>query len=109
MGRTFTQRREERRDRLVDRVQFLTNRMCRADVSEGAKRHATQERSALLWALEDIDRLTAIEGVIDDRGLSDGARVMAIEAICESRYRPTEADMDRTPQLARDHASITGD
>lgn len=101
MSRSFAQRREDRRDRIVERAQFLTNKMCRADISEGARSHATRERSALLWALEEIDRLTAIEDVLDDSALSEGARIVAIDAICEQRYRPTDADRQRTPQLAR--------
>jgi hypothetical protein len=99
--RSFAQRREDRRDRLVDRAQYLTNRMCNADISENAKAHVTRERSAILWALEEIDRLTAIEDVLDDAGLNEGAQLAAIDAICESRYRPTDADRERTPQLAR--------
>ena len=90
----------------MERVQFLTNKLCRPDLSEGARRHATMERSALMWALEEIDRLTAIEDVLDDEALPEGVALQQIESICEERYRPTDADIDRTPQLARDWARV---
>ena len=102
-GRSFTQRRLERRERIIERVQFLTNKMCRADISEGSKRHATMERSALLWALEDIERLDDIAEVLataDD----DTDAVDRINAVIESRDRPTDEDRARTPQLNRTDA-----
>lgn len=99
-GRSFTQRRIERRERIIDRVQFLVNKMCRADISETARSHATKERSALLWMLEEVDRLDEIADVlamVDD----DTEAVDKINAVIEGRNRPTDEDRARTPQLNR--------
>lgn len=38
---------------------------------------------------------------MSDASLTDGQKSMAIDAICESRYRPTTEDLARTPALAR--------
>lgn len=98
--RSFAKRREERYDRLVDRAQWLSNRLCRPELTDGQRRQTTTERSAVLWALEEIDRLDEIEDVLDS-SLSEGEQLLRIETICESRTRPTDADRQRTPQLAR--------
>lgn len=98
--RSFARRRHDRRERVIERVQFLTNKMCRADISENARSHATRERSALLWMLEEMDRLDEIADVLT-RESDDAAAVDQINAIIETRDRPTDDDRARTPQLAR--------
>ena len=100
MSRSFMRRRNDRYDRLVERAQYLTNRMCRADITEAARSHATRERSALLWVLEEVDRLDQVEDTLGAAVFTEGDKLHRIEAICESRHRPTEADLARTPQLA---------
>ena len=99
-NRSFAKRRQERRERVVERIQFLVNKMCRADISENARSHATRERSALAWMLEEMDRLDEIAAVLSATTDNDEA-IDQIVAIIESRERPTDEDRERTPQLAR--------
>lgn len=100
MSRTFAARRRERQERIVERVQWLSNKLCRPDLSEGQRRHATSERSALWWALEELARLDAIEEALETHA-DDSHAIEAITMIMDARSRPTEEDMARAPQLAR--------
>jgi hypothetical protein len=97
--RSFRQRRFDRAERLLYRAEFLERRI--AQEPEAVRSHDKQERSALLWALEEIGRLDEIENILDDASLSEGQRVLMIGAVCESRYRPTDDDVARTRQLQR--------
>lgn len=102
MSRSFAVRREQRRERIVERVQWLVNKLCKPEISEGARRHALSERSALMWALEEIDRLDEIEDIINS-DTTDARAVAKIGIIVDSRHKPTEDDRSRTPQLGRQH------
>ena len=73
-------------------------------VNDGAKRSRDQaELSALLWALEELARLDAIARVLQDDDKLPGAvqKVIAIGSILDARHEPTDADLARTPALAR--------
>lgn len=102
--RTFTRRRADRIERIERRIEFLSERLRQYPGDTPTAAHVRKERSALQWALEDIERMNKIEAALAEH--ADAADIiMAIEAICESRRRPTEEDMERTPALARQYGA----
>lgn len=100
MSRTFALRRDQRRDRLIERVEFLVRKICDANTSEGAARHARMERSALMWALEEIERLDDIESILNSE-MTDERAVSLIGVVVDRRHHPTEDDLDRNEGLAK--------
>lgn len=109
MSRSFAVRREQRRERLVERVQWLVNKLCKPEISDGARRHALSERSALMWALEEIDRLNEIEDIINS-DITNQRAVAQIGLIVDSRHKPTDEDRSRAPALGRQfNAPFQGD
>lgn len=99
MSRGFAERRRERRARLQRRIDFLDDRIARADKEP---RHDRQERSALLWVLEELDRLDQIEEAISQP--ANAVMVLAaVAAIVSSRTMPTDEDLERTPALKRQY------
>lgn len=102
-GRSFNQRKRERHQRLRDQAQHVANRMCRPDRNERQLSWDRREFSALMWALEEIDRLDRVEDALSDEALDEDQKLHVIDAICEERYRPTDEDLARTPALARQY------
>lgn len=89
--------------RLRRRADFLTFRIGNAAASE--RRFDRQELSATLWAIEEIERWDAVaEVVLSDQ--SDGEKVAIVASLLRSRLRPSDADMARTPQLARNYGTV---
>lgn len=100
MSRTFARRVRDRIERLERRAMYLQSRIVGLESVGKDPRFDKQERSAILWALEEIDRLDAIVEALEDRSLSDGERLAVITVVCDSRWKPTEADLERTPGMA---------
>ena len=95
--RGYKERCQERLDRLRRRVHFLDNRVAsRPGVESG---HDKAERSAILWAIEEVERWdTMTEILLSDQ--SDTEKLAAIAKLLKSRLRSIEQDVARTPALA---------
>lgn len=86
--------------RLQERADYLTAKI-EADPSKNMAYDA-QERSAILWALEQIELLDRIDDTLSDRSLADDSQmVTALVAVMDDRRRPTANDLARTPGLRK--------
>jgi hypothetical protein len=101
MSRGFTQRRADRISRIRERVTFLDGRIAAIDGPNRDRDIA--ERSALLWVLEELDKLDMVEmAVRDNDGLPTPLqKLIAISSIVNARHDPTDEDIARTKALAR--------
>lgn len=101
--RSFNVRRDDRTIRLQQRAEFLEQRIKNAEGVAGVRglRFDKAERSALLWALEELERLDRIEEAVSTNELSEGDQLRLIEAIVEQRHQPSEDDLARTGGLRR--------
>lgn len=96
--RTYRQRCIERRMRLLERAEYLTQKIDAHPDKNFA--YDAQERSALLWAVEQIDLFATIEEALGS-DLDDSEKVHAIGAVIAARIHPSKADMDRNPGLRK--------
>lgn len=100
MGRPYGKRRLERITRLREQLAFLTGRIeAHASRNEGRDRAFV---SALAWALEEIERFDMVERVMASDTFTDESRCEAIRSVCESRHKPSAADLARTPGIERE-------
>jgi hypothetical protein len=94
--RGYGQRRKERLERIRRRVEFLSERIERNPPADFDQ----MERSALLWAIEEIERWDAVAEIVSGES-SDAGKLAAISTLIRSRLSPSEADLARTPGLAK--------
>jgi hypothetical protein len=103
-SRSYRQRCEERFARLRRRAEFLTERI--ALLVDRENRGDKSERSALLWAIEQLELLDVIADVLNgDQGESE--KLAAIASVMRSRTQPTHADRERTKGLQRVYSGQT--
>jgi hypothetical protein len=101
MARSFPKRRQDRIGRILNRIEFLEGR-----IREGGRRDPARDKaevSALKWALEEIERFDLVEAALSDDTLDEGGKLHAIAIVVNARYEPTEADIQRTKQLAEQY------
>ena len=96
--RSYRQRCSERRARLQERAEYLTEKI---DADPAVNRsYDAQERSALLWAIEQIDLFATIEAALVE-DLTDEEKLHAIGAVIATRLHPSPSDLERTPGLRK--------
>lgn len=102
MARDYIQRRADRLDRLRKRAAWLQRRIELAKPRELT--HDIQERSALLWAVEEIERQEIIAGIVGSPDLTSEDKILELRTLLRARLQPTPADLERTRGLRKQAA-----
>lgn len=100
-GRSYRQRCEERVERIRYRIKFLEERIARDPDKERV--FDKQERSALLWVIEEIERWDTVADVLSSEQ-PDAEKVETLRSILRSRLKPSVGELERHPALAKRQA-----
>lgn len=106
--RGYRQRCRERLERLRRRAEWLAQRIAAHSRSKGDYSYDASERSALLWAIEQIEQWDVVTDVLMS-GESNAEKIARLESILRSRLQPSDADLARTPALARQWTQWRGE
>lgn len=102
MSRSYAVRREDRIGRILHLIEFIEGRL-QAGCSKSPDLDKAQV-SAFRWAIEEIERFDLVEAALNDPELTTAfVKLAAISAVVNSRHAPSDADLARTKQLAREY------